>query len=84
MKIKKFVRIFLAASALVLGAGQANATLMLTLSDGLGNTQSITDGDPLDIAAGANAIGWSGSVGDWFFNLTGGLFSSGVGGNLAS
>ena len=83
MKIKKFARIFLAACALALGAGQANATLMLTLSDGT-NTVSIADGSPWDIAPGADAIGWSGSVGAWFFNLTGGLFSSGVGGNLAS
>jgi hypothetical protein len=83
MKIKKFARILLAASALVLGAGQANATLMLTLSDGT-NTLNIADGSALDIAAGADAIGWSGTLGAWIFNFTGGFFSSGIGGEIAS
>lgn len=84
MKIKKFARIFLVACALVLGAGQANATLILSLSDGLGNSVSITDESPGDTAAGANAVAWNGTVGDWFFNATAGFFGSGIGGSLAS
>ena len=84
MIIKKLARIFLIASALVFGAGQANATLILTLDDGLGNTRTIADGGALDLDPVAGAIAWLGALGTWNFNFTAGLGSGGAGSETAS
>lgn len=85
MNIKKLARIFLTASALVFGAGQANATLILTLDDGLGNTRTITDGDAsLDLDPVTGAIAWLGALGTWNFNFTAGLGSGGTGSDTTS
>lgn len=80
MNLKKLTQALLASSVLGLAALPAQASLILTLNDGQGNTRTITDGGAGDIDPNAGAIGWSGSIGNWFFNFTGGLSQFGFGG----
>jgi hypothetical protein len=84
MNFKKMARMFLAAAALFLGASQANATLILTLDDGQGNTRTITDGGVFDLDPTTGAIAWLGALGNWNFNFTAGLGSAGTGSDTTS
>jgi PEP-CTERM motif len=74
MNIKKLATLLLTAGALALGAGQANATLILTLDDGAGHTRSITDNGVGDFDFGTlGSVLFFGSLGVWDFNVITGL-----------
>jgi hypothetical protein len=55
----------------------ANAAVILTLNDGVGNVISVTDGGVGDATAAAGAVTWTGSLGVWFINVSTGISSSG-------
>ncbi|MEQ1515719.1 MAG: hypothetical protein ABL931_04425, partial [Usitatibacteraceae bacterium] len=84
MKLKKLFTTLLTAIALAFGAGQANATLILTLDDGAGNSVTITDGGLNDGNPATGAVGFDGLLGNWWINWTGGVSSSTIGADSPS
>ena len=73
MKIKKWTYSILAFGVIAMCAGPANATLILTLNDGAGNTKTIVDNGEGDSDMSIGGIAWIGTLGTWVQNITGGL-----------
>lgn len=64
---------FIAFAACLFVTKPANAILMLSLDDGLGNTANVTDTD------GDGFVNYTDSLGSWLFNVTSGFANPAIG-----
>jgi len=72
LKTLSILTAMVGATALLFGAGGAEAALKIQLSDGV-TTVTVTDGDAGDMSANAGVVVYSGAVGIFTVNLSTGL-----------